>query len=184
MNISAAGSFFTNGTHVLAGYQPHKEKPIISGIGGKCLPGELPFRTVVRETVEELFNVDEVGDELMVQLCTVVPQNIIIHNNYYIHVYSFNDLELMLGILRSTGGFVSPLYDSFPSSVYELVVNRKVLSDEKYVEISHLTLLPLICYSEGEGGIIDKYFIQDINYYLSQLNRTHADPCQQLDRAV
>lgn len=183
MNVSAAGSFFTNGIHVIAGYQPYKEKPIISGIGGKCLSGELPFTTVIRETIEELFNVDELNDKVITELSQILPQNILLHNNYYIHVYSFTDLELILEILRANG-IVSPLYDSLPKDVYELVINRKVLSDGNYVEISHLTLLPLIYYSEERAGIIDKYFIQDINYYLSLMRKTHEVPCLRPDHVA
>lgn len=184
MNVYAAGSFFTNGTHVLAGFQPYKERPVISGIGGKCLPGEIPFTTVIRETVEELFNVNEIRDEVISELSEIIPQNIIIHNNYYIHVYSFTDLECMLAILCNHR-IISPIYESLPKNVYDLITNRKVLTNENYVEISHLTLLPLIYYNIDENVcIIDKYFIQDINYYLSLMNKTHEAPCPQPNHAI
>ena len=54
-NFRAAGSVFTDSKIILAGYQPRKKKPFISGIGGKREEGESYMDTAIRETVEELF---------------------------------------------------------------------------------------------------------------------------------
>ena len=63
-----AGCTFLNDTHVLCGYQPHKRKAGITGIGGKREPGESILDTAFRETIEELFNLTVVPPEVLNKL--------------------------------------------------------------------------------------------------------------------
>ena len=163
--VKAAGSTFTNGSHILAGYQPYKQQPFISGIGGSCLPGEDYNITAIRETIEELFDITDIPVELIILLCSICPKNAIIHNNYYNMIYDFEDLERMLSTVRNFG-IVSPLYDSIPKTVYELIINRKVLNT-KLVEISHLTLLPLVNHNTNYD-FVDKHLLDDMKYILSR----------------
>ena len=51
-NFMGAGCIFTNGTHVLAGFQPNKKSPAISGFGGKRHGTETFTQTALRETLE------------------------------------------------------------------------------------------------------------------------------------
>jgi hypothetical protein len=56
----AAGIVFTNGTHILAGYQPRKKNPHISGLGGSKQKDESYMQTAWRETLEELFELKDI----------------------------------------------------------------------------------------------------------------------------
>jgi hypothetical protein len=44
---TACGVVFTDGRHILAGYQPNKKNPCISGIGGMKEKGETHFDTAM-----------------------------------------------------------------------------------------------------------------------------------------
>ena len=64
----------------------------------------------------------------------------------------------MLQILIESN-IISPLYDTFPKNISELIFNRKDINSE----ITHLCLLPL-----KENLTIDNNFMQDIHRYLIQ----------------
>ena len=53
-----AGIFFTDEKIFLCGYSQHKHK--ITGIGGKKQNNELPYETALRETLEEIFEFDNI----------------------------------------------------------------------------------------------------------------------------
>ena len=53
-----AGIMFTDKNSVLAGYSSHKLA--ITGIGGKKKGDETAIQTAIRETVEELFELEEI----------------------------------------------------------------------------------------------------------------------------
>ena len=61
-----AGIMFTDGKLVLAGY--NSKHLFISGIGGKIKENETPILTAVRETVEELFELEEIPGRLLDRL--------------------------------------------------------------------------------------------------------------------
>jgi len=155
----AAGIFFTNNKLVLAGYQPNKQVPFIGGIGGKKQDTELYHQTAIRETLEELFDIKPSIELINTINITILPQNVLIINNYFILIFSFRNLEQILHILLESN-IVSPLYDIFPKNISELIFNRKDMNSE----ITHLCLLPL-----KENLTIDNNFMQDIHHYLTQM---------------
>jgi len=158
-----AGIFFTNGELVLCGYQSNKKIPNISGFGGKKEDNDKTLmHTAIRETLEELFNIKpdiELIDNIILIFNTNKITRLIINNDYYLVIYSFDNLELLLQLLQKNN-IHSNLYDKFPSNISELIFTRKI---DVNVEISHLCLLPL-----KEKLKINSDFIKDINHFLVQ----------------
>lgn len=141
-----AGCLFTNGTHVLAGYQ----KGCISGIGGKAEEGEEPQATALRETLEEIFGIHGFDIEKI----RLTPQKIIVKNSYTIFVYSFEDLENMCGVLQD---IVSPFYTKIPTIVWDLITRRLPVDSE----VRALCLLPVIDHPR-HMPFVEPYFVSDI----------------------
>lgn len=160
--FKAAGVAFTNGRHVLAGYQPHKKHPSISGIGGSKEDGESYMETALRECVEELFEPTSIPKSLLTKLAKFAPQKVIQSGTYINAIYSFDDLEAMLKQMKRVG-LTSPLYIAFPKNLQELIMNRipaASLGPEKAVEISHLALLPVV--EHAADTFMDPYFMADM----------------------
>jgi len=155
---SNAGIMFTNGTHVLCGYQPNKKIPIISGFGGKIKENETLNIAAIRETLEELFNINPSPDLLLYLENILKTRYASFNKNYYIIKLSFSDLFKIIKILASKQ-YVSPLYDFWPINIRELIFNRKIMYTN---EISHLCILPCILDLK-----IDQCFIDDINLFMS-----------------
>jgi hypothetical protein len=148
-----AGCLFTNHNHVLAGYHHRKSIPFIGGFGGKKEKNEVYEESAIREMVEELFNVTNVSFTLIINIKKIIPLKTLHHNNYYILVYTFDDL---LTILTECKKFVkSDLYEKMPDTVETLIFDR--LYNEKS-EISTLCLLP-----KSKFLKIEKDFILDIS---------------------
>jgi hypothetical protein len=141
-----SGCLFTNGTHVLAGYQ----KGSISGIGGKANKDEEPQATALREMLEEIF-----GIVFDIEKIRMVPKKIIVKKSYTIFVYSFDDLEAMCSVLK--GSCVSPMYTEIPTTVWDLIVKRLPTKSE----VSSLCLLPLVNHPRGVP-FVEPYFVSDI----------------------
>lgn len=153
-----AGILFTNGTHILCGYQPNKKKAIISGFGGKIKENETLNITAIRETLEELFDINPSSD-LLLDLENILKTRYSSFNkNYYIMKLSFSDIFKIIKIL-ALRDYVSPLYDIWPNNIRELLFNRKNIHTN---EISHLCILPY-----KPNLVIDQYFIDDINLFMS-----------------
>ena len=152
---TGAGCLFTNGVHTLAGYQPRKSEPTISGFGGKREPEETdPFQTALRETLEELFGIHK---EVIAAInLPLKPKRIIQNGSYHVYVFSFADLELMLYRLQEAG-VTSPYYLYLPNTVADLIFHRRVDSD---AEIGSLCLLP------AESRNISKEFLEDMKRVL------------------
>lgn len=158
VNYMGAGCVFTDGKHVLAGYQPHKKFPCVSGIGGHKENGETYYQTAYRETVEEIFHVSHVSSQLIETLTRQLPprreEN---HKNYIILHYNFQDLKRFLKICKQSG-LKSPLYTKFPQTLIQTIRTREIVDG---AEISHLCLLPVIRVFEGRQ-FIHPAFIQDM----------------------
>lgn len=141
-----AGCLFTNGTHVLAGYQG-----TINGIGGKAEEGEEPQATALREMLEEIF-----GIVFDIEKVRLPPQKIIVKKSYNIFVYSFDDLEAMCSMLKGAG-VVSPMYSEIPTTVWELIVKRLPVESE----VRALCILPVVNHPR-HMPFVEPYFISDI----------------------
>ena len=152
---TGAGCLFTNGVHTLAGYQPRKYQPTISGFGGKKEPEETdPFQTALRETLEELFGLDK--DVIKAIQLPIKPKRIIQNGSYHVYVFSFADLEQILYTLQDLG-VSSPYYLYLPNTIPDLIFHRRVDSD---AEIGSLCLLP------AEIASISKEFLEDMKRVL------------------
>lgn len=150
----AAGFFFTNGTHVLAGFQPAPKKQFISGLGGKREPSdESIFITAWRETVEELLDIPAREVPPPPSFLAKHPSNTIQTGNYIEFIYSFNDLEMILDYLHNKG-VKSPCYLITPLTLYDLLFKRTPSST---AEIKQFCLLPL-----EKNVKIDPYFEKSI----------------------
>lgn len=157
-NFMGAGCVFTDSKHVLAGYQPHKKFPCISGIGGHKEKDENYYETAWRETIEEIFDVTSIPASLIPTLRRhLPPRNEQNHFNYIILQYTFEDFHTFLKLCRHSG-LHSPLYKKFPRSVMESIRSRAV---NPKAEISHLCLLPVIKDFQGRQ-FIHPAFIQDM----------------------
>jgi hypothetical protein len=148
MSFIGAGIIFYDQYNVLAGF--NKKLNIISGIGGKPLLYEKPLKTAKREMLEELFELDSF-DIINID---IIPNNIVVHNQYCSYLLDFNKLQQILDILNSYQ-IKSKLYDNFPKNISELIFNRKV---KEATEIGQLCLLPLV-----NNLKIDKDFVIDLN---------------------
>jgi len=165
----AAGTLFTNGTHVLAGYQKGYTSPSISGIGGKREGTESYIETALRETVEELFGLSVVPLVLLNRMKGLLePRRIHKTGSYVLVIYNFNDLEKILELVRRDVK-VSPLYKTLPKSISELMLDRS-MPVENPPEISHLCLLPVV-----KNCIIDVEFLEDIDIILGTTRQSKIE---------
>jgi hypothetical protein len=148
-----AGILFTDGTFVLAGYNQHKSA--ITGIGGKAKNGERLKQTALRETIEELFELEEIPESLTRLLNVVLTfDKMITRDGYSVFIMNFDHLNLIFTTLTMVHNLKSKVYSVMPSSLTELIMTRKPDPD---VEFSHLLLLPY------ENGItVDKSLVEDI----------------------
>lgn len=165
MEFTGAGCIFCNSQYILAGYQPRKQKPCISGLGGKREGTEDVSFTALRETIEELFELQTVPPEWIESLLqTLKPFQLLPNGDYVSVVYSFEDLSTLLHYLHEKG-CKSELYEEFPTNLLSLLFNRKLL--DYPAEISHLILLPLVNHSK-ENPFVASHFLKDIRLLLQK----------------
>lgn len=142
-----------NETHILAAYQPNKKRPHISGFGGKRLTHETFLQTSLRETVEELFDV-EVPQKLLRTLTqTMFPTKVVLRGSYVCVIYTFDQLMDILQICKKT--LEKTVYPVFPETLEDLMLKRQPRATS---ELSHLCLLPLV-----RGIQIDPLFLRDLS---------------------
>jgi len=155
-----AGCMFMDKTHILAGYQPNKKTPMISGFGGKQIGNESLTETALRETLEELFNLKEIPAALIERIIeTIVPQRIILNKSYVVILYSFDQLVEILACSKYYIGSLEIYPDHYPMSVECLVIDRVI---NLSAEVTQLCVLPV-----AKNLLIDPLFLEDINYLLN-----------------
>ena len=155
--IIGAGCIFTNNSLIIAGYQPSKKTPVISGIGGKSNKNEHFIETAHREMLEELFGIYEptILSKISLEIHkNIKPQHFQKNGGYMNLIYTFENLCEVLSILSSLN-ITSKIYDVIPKNLEEVLLKRKFI---KGAEIQQLALLP-VC--KGEI-LIAKEFLQDI----------------------
>lgn len=159
----AAGLLFLDAIHVLGGWQPTKKIPIISGFGGSIKPGEDWQTAAVRETLEELFDIENPPSELITQIKEILfsssshQQNTHTSDNYTYATLYFSDLITILHIV-SESGIQSPIYpNGIPLTIADLIFNRIFTTKS---EVQQLVLLPI-----DQNIKLDSYFIEDISKY-------------------
>ena len=144
---TAAGIYCSDGTYVLAGYQPHKARPCISGIGGYCEPTDMDTAaTAFREMMEELFGVAPPPLYTFETLLGYVP-NYVRSGTYVNYTLTFAELERMMARL----GIDSPYYTTFPTTVAELIALRKT---PESAEIRELYLIDARFVSDMHGDCV------------------------------
>ena len=153
-----AGCLFRDANHVLAGYQPTKKKPGITGIGGHREGAETYLITAFRETIEELFHVETIPrgliDILQQQL---IPQKVLHESGYISIVFTFQDLDTLLKICKRKG-LRSELYPAgIPLTWHELILEREKNVD---AEVASLTLLPIL--DNPKAAIIRSDLLSDM----------------------
>ena len=158
-DIKGAGVIFTDGNLILAGYQPNKRKPFVSGIGGRKEEGETYWETAIREMVEEIFELKTIPKELCKNIqSSIQPKKTIIKNGYANLHYSFEDLYTIMQLLKKYD-MQSEVYEPMPTNLLELLFQRQC--KDKKVEISHLCLLPVVKHTI-ENPFVDILFIEDM----------------------
>ena len=151
----SAGTIFTDDMYILAGYQPNKKIPFISGIGGMKHKGETYLHTAIRETIEELLEIHTFPYKLMYDIISrIKPKNVVINTTYVIIIFTFDDLIHILQLVKKYE-LISPIYSTIPTNLIELLFERK---SYKKSEISHLILLPAV-----KNLCFDHNFINDLH---------------------
>jgi len=150
---AGAGCIFTNGRVLLAGYQPGKKQPAISGIGGTRDDADRDvFDTAMRETLEELFGDIAIDTKLVDYIRRKLPpvkkleSEISGWGTYISIVYTFDDLETLMRIVAKKK-LKSDMYNGYPYTLSELILDRKLT--EK-AEISHICILPVVKHDDPE----------------------------------
>ena len=157
MDYTSAGCLFVNGTHALAGYQPGKTVPCISGIGGKREDADSGvMETALREMLEEVLGIYD-SPRFMGALAGVEYITMIRGRNYVNIVYSFLALEKILRLVQGAGG-QSPYYKTFPLTLHDLIFSREAAG----AEIVHFALLPLV----ADLPWVDPYFVKDLAKFI------------------
>jgi len=165
-NFEGAGCIFTNGTTLLAGYQQKKGESIISGLGGSRQGEETFMETALRETIEELFDVEHIDPVFLENLTiNLHPKDVTFMKVkdwgiYITVIYSYSDLEKLLDYTHKSVKR-SSLYKTFPDTICKLLLNR-IIPTGSPPEITHLTLVPLD--STIANATISPDLLEDINY--------------------
>jgi len=141
---TAAGCLFidTKTKKTITGLQEKNGKMILSGFGGMIEPtDECVIDAAIRETLEELFHIQPVPNEVVKYIMiNYIPRNQFQNGDYHVLVYDFLDLADFCQICH---GFqlTSPLYDTFPKNLSELILDRKILAE---AEVKQLVVLPFV----------------------------------------
>jgi hypothetical protein len=147
-SFRGAGCLFTNGLTILSGYQKKKGKNIISGLGGSREENESYMDTAFRETIEELFHVNEVPSKLLDTLKRVLKPKSVIGKDvegwgiYVTVIFTFEDLETLLKYAERVS-LKTPIYDTFPNTLSDLLLERNPRQGSHVPEIEYLTIIPL-----------------------------------------
>lgn len=162
--FQGAGCAFTDGRHILAGYQPQKKTPGISGFGGHREGEESYLETAYRETVEEMFHVSgtQIPATLLPTLRTrMVPQEVKVLNGYILVVFSLQDLHTFLKICKRSG-LRSPLYSRMPTTLLDVIQSR---GGSVSAELSSLCLLPVVHHEGKASSFVKPEFVKDLRLF-------------------
>ena len=154
-----AGILFVEGPVALAGIQKHRlvltgaTDPRLSGFGGRKEEQDIDWiHTAFRETIEELFGLEEVSMSLVQRLRAQVPYRASFKiGEYWVLQSSFEDLKILLRIAAKQ--ITSPIYSKMPLTLEDLIVHRK---PQPTSEIGSLALVPLA------PATVDVNFLEDL----------------------
>ncbi len=164
-----AGILFTNGKVVLGGISNIDGKSIISGIGGKKENNENYYECAIRETIEEIFEIDVSSDfirSFILDANSFVIEHEIINRGYIVIVCNFAMLENLSKKL-SCDGYKSDLFEGEIPNSYEDIIRQRKRSDN--CEIKSLLLLPIENNNDELNELsclnISKEFLNDMRMY-------------------
>lgn len=154
-----AGILFLEGPVALAGIQKHRQvlkgavEPRLSGFGGRREDQDIDWiHTAFRETIEELFGVEDVSVSLIQQLRAKVPYRASFKTGeYWVLQSTFEDLKTLLALAAKH--LQSPLYSTMPRTLEELITRR---CPQSISEIGALALVPV------SSPYIDTNFTEDL----------------------
>jgi hypothetical protein len=150
--VRGAGCLFLTDSHALAGFHATRRPTStvrVSGLGGKTMSlsvGEEPWwQTAFRETVEELFAPQgAISFSLYHALVRIMPTPHVrydIDSAYVVLVFRLEDLNNFIKTCSSY--IISPLYQSFPSTWQELILQRVGhVENIDNLEVTDLVLWP------------------------------------------
>jgi len=167
----AAGILFLEGPVALAGIQKHrlvingKLNAKLSGFGGRKEEGDIDWvHTAYRETLEELFDIENVPIRLINELRAVIPYREHIQSGSYFNLrLTFTDLKTLLFITVKHIK-TSPLYKKMPLTLDDLILKR---APQAASEIGSLALVPVFQVCEIDGD-----FAQDLHGAAANLRAT------------
>jgi hypothetical protein len=134
--IRAAGCLFLNNNNeVLMGYSTKYK--FFSGFGGKKEEHESPRETALREVLEEFYGIEPSNDLVRQCVDLFIHRPFLQRDEYAFLVLSFDDYRRLAGLVIKERPTV-PYYDTFPESMFHLVIDRKIKLDQ---EISTLRIL-------------------------------------------
>jgi hypothetical protein len=108
----------------------------------------------MRELAEELFGLPSIDTSVLGK-----PKGSVRMHGYTMFVYTFDDLERLLGTMKRLR-IRSPYYTGgIPGTVSDLVLRRRVVRD---AELSHLAILPLIVGHPPAEPFVAPYFVADM----------------------
>jgi hypothetical protein len=154
-----AGILFLEGPVALAGIQKHRlvlkgsVEPRLSGFGGRREDQDIDWvHTAFRETIEELFGVEDVSVSLVQLLRSKVPYRASFKTaEYWVLQATFEDLKTLLALVAKH--VKSPLYSKMPLTLEELIIRR---SPQSISEIGALALIPV------SSPYVDVNFTEDL----------------------
>lgn len=178
---------FTDGETILGGYEPHKK--CISGLGGKHEKAEDPASTAIRETIEELYGIRGVNQDMVDGIKKLLRFDVS-HESataaYIFYVVDYEDLEKLL-LYMSKQSIRSPHYPVLPKTLAELL-DRKPVPDP---EVESLELIPLARYSKiynmwkknrpkvipsPKGKPLCPFFISDMKWVFNYFQTARPGP--------
>jgi len=121
MDYESAGCLFHDETSFLAGFQRKQQR--WTSFGGKKYHHEKAFETAMRETIEELFEIQITQKTLANLICTI-PLSIPTQDGSYVYYkYPYDVIFEIINVLEQDG-YTSPLYQRWPRTLFELVQKR------------------------------------------------------------
>ena len=109
--------------------------------------------------IEELFELETIPPGLIAALNK--PGRVLQSDTYVRLVYTFEDLESILKLMKSYD-LTSPLYNTFPETLMDLLFLREVKAT---AEISHLCLLPVVKHVSHTPFVVS-YFVKEMEDYV------------------
>ena len=150
--FEAAGILFTDGVHVLAGFQPGKAA--ISGFGGSREGNETIRQTAFREALEELLEPASISVHLLQSLVDRYKCHPVTRKGTY--RFLTLDFEDLLIILKEAADLKSQIYKSIPTTIATLLKKRTPTPES---EVTTLMLLPV---KIADLSGLDPHFAEDL----------------------